>query len=83
MRTTPNSQKASMTANLQAQEDQQKGEHKVGSPEKSEEIRKPSQNVGRQASYKRALGDLEDEQEKLSPPRKKVPSPYLASSLEA
>ncbi|XP_062822391.1 inner centromere protein-like isoform X2 [Anolis carolinensis] len=46
MRTTPNSQKASMTANLQAQEDQQKGEHKVGSPEKTEEIRKPSQNVG-------------------------------------
>ncbi|XP_062823540.1 inner centromere protein isoform X2 [Anolis carolinensis] len=81
MRTTPNSQKASMTANLQAQEDPQKGEHKVGSPEKSEEIRKPSQNVGRQASYKRALGDLEDEQEKLSPPRKKVPSPYLASKV--
>nr|XP_060626439.1 inner centromere protein isoform X2 [Anolis sagrei ordinatus] len=81
LRTSLHSQKASMTANLQAQEDQQKGEHKVGSPEKCEEIQKPSQNVGRQASYKRALGDIEDEQENLSPPRKKVPSPYLASKV--
>ncbi|XP_062822591.1 inner centromere protein-like isoform X2 [Anolis carolinensis] len=57
------------------------GNPRVGSPEKTEEIRKPSQNVGRQASYKRPLGDLEDEQEKLSPPRKKVPPPYLASKV--
>ncbi|KAH0621056.1 hypothetical protein JD844_022068 [Phrynosoma platyrhinos] len=79
------SHKSSMTTSSQSQEDKQEGDCTVSSSEKREEMQKPSKNVGRQASYKRALGETEDEQhteDKLSPPRKKAPSsPCLASKV--
>nr|XP_020662628.1 inner centromere protein isoform X2 [Pogona vitticeps] len=76
------SHKASMTTALQPQGDQAGGECKDDTSQKCEDMQKQPQIIKRQSSYKRAL-DINDEQyaeEKLSPPRKKAPSPQCLTN---
>uniref|UniRef100_A0ABM5F8E8 Inner centromere protein isoform X4 n=1 Tax=Pogona vitticeps TaxID=103695 RepID=A0ABM5F8E8_9SAUR len=78
------SHKASMTTALQPQGDQAGGECKDDTSQKCEDMQKQPQIIKRQSSYKRAL-DINDEQyaeEKLSPPRKKAPSPQCLTNKE-
>ncbi|KAJ7344263.1 hypothetical protein JRQ81_000213 [Phrynocephalus forsythii] len=84
LRMSLRSHKANMAAAVQSQGDQQGAECKDNSSGKGEDVQEQPQIIKRQSSYKRALGinDGPGTEEKLSPPRKKAPSPqYLSSKV--